>query len=100
MEKEKHFLNFLFNAGEKQQKILLENITKSQMNVIIEAIYNALMGNLTISNNDKKVLKRYRTVIRKLVSKGLSRRSRKALLIKYFKQIILLIKHCEIWLKN
>jgi hypothetical protein len=51
---ERFFLNFLLNANENQQKCLIQHITKSQLNVIIEIIYNAIAGNLTISNNDKK----------------------------------------------
>lgn len=100
VKKEKHFLKFLLNTDEKQQKSLIQTITKSQMNVIIEIIYNALAGNLTISKQDKTALQRYKTVINKLLSKGLSRVKRKKLILKHLKQIILLIKPCEKWLKN
>lgn len=78
----------------------MKHLTKAQMNVLIEVIYNAIMGNLTITTTDKKRLNRYRHVIRKVVSKGLSQKRRKALLFKYFKQIISLIKPCESWLRN
>lgn len=100
MKKERYFLKYLLNTDKKQQKLLIQHISKSQMDVIIEIIFNVLAGNLTISNNDKKALQRYRTVIDKLVSKGLSRAKRKTLLEKYLSQVILLLKPCEKWLKN
>lgn len=100
IQEEKYFLKFLFNTTEQQQKILMKHLTKSQMDVLVEVIYNAIMENLTIAATDKKRLNRYRHVIRKVVSKGLSQRWRKALLLKYFKQIISLIKPCESWLRN
>jgi hypothetical protein len=100
VQNERHFLTFLLNTNKKQQKLLFQNLSKSQMAVIIEIVYNALLGNLTISDEDKNMLHRYRNVIRKIVSKQLSGSKRKSLLVKYFKQIILLMKHCEVWLKN
>lgn len=100
MEKEKYFLKFLLNTSENQQKMLIKALTKSQMSVIVEVVYNILIGNLKISDNIKKSLKRYRNVIRKFVVKGLSQKKRRALLLKIFKQFILLIQPCESWLKN
>ena len=100
IQKEKYFLKFLFNTTEQQQKILMKHLTKSQMDVLVEVIYNAIMGNLTISDTDKRRLQRYRHVIRKVVSKGLSQKRRKSILLKHFKQIISLIKPCESWLRN
>ena len=100
MEKEKYFFKFLLNTSENQQKMLIKTLTKSQIGVIVEVVYNTLMGNLKISDNIKKSMKRYRNVIRKFVVKGLSQRKRKAILLKYFKQFILLIQPCESWLKS
>lgn len=100
LSQEKHFLKFLLNTNEKQQKLLIKHITKSQMDAIVEIVFNALNGNLPLSTDNKKKLKRYRHVIRQLVSKGLSRSRRKKILIKYIKQSILLLKPCETWLKN
>lgn len=100
LQKERHFLKFLLHTNEKQQKILLKNLTKPQMSVIIEVIYNILVGNLIIPDIDKKRLKRHKHNIRKVVSKGLSQKRRKAILLKYFKQFIVLLKLSESWLKN
>lgn len=100
VKKEKYFLLFLINASENQQKLLMSNLTKNQIKVIIEVAYNALMGTLVLDENDKRKLKRYRHVIRKLVSKEITVKKRRALLSKYYKQIILLIKPCQLWLKN
>ena len=100
LQKEKYFLFFLLNTSEYQQKILIKHLTKPQMNVIIEVVYNALLGNLIIPNENKKRMKRYRHVFRKLISKGISQKRRRAIILKYFKQIIALIKPCETWLRN
>ena len=77
IKKEHIFLKFLFNTTENQQKLLMSNLTKSQINVIIEVVYNALKGNLIISEHDKRRLKRYRCIIRNIVSKGLSLKKKK-----------------------
>lgn len=100
LEKEKYFLQYFIHSDIHQQKQLIKNITKSQMDVIIEVIYNALMGNLTISEGDKNTVKRYRKIIRRLVSKGLTRRQRQLILLKYLKYIVLLIRPCKSWLKS
>ena len=98
--KEAFFLKFLLNTNEKQQQVLIKTITKRQISVVIEIMYNVLYGNLNISSDDINKLKRYKTVIRKLVSKGLSLTKRKDLLLSYYKQILILIKPYEKWLKN
>lgn len=100
LRKEKYFLHFLLNTCEHQQKMLIKHLTKSQMDVLIEVIYNAIIGNLAISDGDKKRLKRYRHIIRKVISKGLSQKRRKDIILKYLKPFISLIKPCELWLKN
>lgn len=100
LQKERHFLKFMINTNEKQQKMLIKNLTKSQLAALIEVIYNAIRGNLVIPEKDKKNLKRYRHVIRKVISKRLSQKRRKAILLKYFKQFLALIKPSESWLKN
>lgn len=93
-------MKLLFHTCVKQQGVLIETITKIQMRIIIEIVFNALQGNLTISEKDLSKLKRYKAIIRQLVSLGLSFKKRKELLLKYFKQILLLITPCEKWLKN
>lgn len=100
LEKEKYFLKFLLDTSEKQQRVIIQNITKPQMRVIIEIIFNALKGNLILSENIKNKLKRFRNVIRKLVSKIVTFSARKQLLLKHLRQIIQLIKPCVLWLKN
>ena len=73
-------------------------MTKNQLDVIIEIVYNALKGNLNISSDVKDKLKRHRHIIRLLVSKGLTRSKRKKILKRYFKLIITLIRPCEEWI--
>ena len=91
LKEEAVFFNFLLTTNEKQQQLLLKTITKTQMSALIEIIYNALHGNLIISESDIKRVKRYKNDIRRLVAKGLSFKRRKELLIKYFKQVLILI---------
>ena len=99
-KKEKYFLQFLLATNINQQRVIISHTTKIQMSVIIEIIFNALRGNLSLSKDIKNKLNRYRHVIRQLVLKRLAFKKRKMLLLKYWKQVIQLITPCQTWLKS
>lgn len=82
--KEAHFVGLLLHADKSQQRALLRTISKNQMRVLVEVIYNVLHGYGNITEKDKIYLKKYQSVIRRLVDKHTAARKRKNLLLKYF----------------
>lgn len=62
------------------------------MKALVQIAYNVLIGNRTLSKQNKKQLKRHRMIIRRFVSKSLSFEKRNKILCKYFKYILILIK--------
>ena len=95
IRKEASFLRLLLVTTTKQQKALIKTITASQMNALVQIVYNVLQGNRTISSDLKKKLKRNKRSIRRFIGKGLTLRNRVKLLLKHFKSILLLVKVVE-----
>lgn len=87
LKKEKTFLRLLLHVDIKQQKALLNTIQSSQLQAIVQIVYNVLMGMRDLTTKDKNRMKRYKNIIRRFVSKALSFKERKRLLYKYFKHI-------------
>lgn len=77
LKKEGHFLCFFVHASRAQQIGLCKIMDKSQMNVLVQIIYNILMGNRTLPKADKLKVQRHKAAIRKFVSKGLSLKQEK-----------------------
>lgn len=92
IKNEKYFILFLLTTNRKQQKALLRTITKSQLQALVQIVYNIIHGFRSLPENDKKKLQRFRSVIRKFVSKRLSISKRTALLLKHLNQFILILK--------
>ena len=57
----------------------------------MQIVYNVLVGNSVLSSSNKKKLKAHKTVIQRFVSRELPQEKRKELLLKYFKQILILV---------
>ena len=92
IKKEKHFILLLLSTNRKQQTALVKTITKSQLQAIVQIVYNVIHGFRSLPENNKKKLQRFKSVIRKFISKGYSLKKRSALLLKYLKQFILIIE--------
>lgn len=88
IKKEKDFLRLLLNTSIKQKKVLLRAIDKSQLNAIVQIVYNLMLGYHPLADKDKKQLAKHKTVIRQFISKSISLKKRKELLLKYFKYIL------------
>lgn len=86
------FLRLLISTSSSQQTLLIKSIQPKQMEALVQIAYNVLIGNRTLSKQNKKQLKRHRMIIRRFVSKSLSLEKRKNILCKYFKYILKLIK--------
>lgn len=92
IKKERDFLRLLLNTSNKQKKMLLQSIEKSQLNAIVQIVYNVLQGYRPLPKKDKKELAKRKGVIRQFVSKGVSLKRRKKLLLHNFKYILPLIR--------
>lgn len=91
IKKENDFLRLLLTTSDKQRKALLQTIERSQLRAIVQIAYNLLVGYHPLPEKDKKKLEKRKDVIRQFVSRGISLKTRKALLLKYYKYILLFI---------
>lgn len=90
--KEAYFVGLLLSADQRQRRILLQTISKPQLEALIEILYNILHGYGSLPEKDKQHLKRYQSVIRDFVNRRMSYRQRKTLLLKHFNLLYRLLK--------
>lgn len=64
------FLRYLCNCKSKQQKLIIKNATKDQINAICEIILNILNGNLKINELQFKKFSSKKSVLRQIVNKN------------------------------
>lgn len=88
IKKEKDFLRLLIITTNKQKKALIQAIEMSQLRAIVQIVYNLMVGNRSLPKKDKKWLAKRKSIIRQFVSKGISFKRRKELLLKYYKYIL------------
>lgn len=88
IRKEIYFLRLLLHTSNRQKKVLLQSIEKSQLRAIVQIVYNLMQGYRSLPEKDKQQLAKRKAVIRQFVSKNISFRKRKALLFKYYKFIL------------
>ena len=77
------FLRLLLSISTKQRQAILKMVEKTQLRVIVQIVYNVLMGNRELNQSDKTSLIKHKTVISRFVSQSLSDKERKRLLVKY-----------------
>ncbi|OOZ38117.1 hypothetical protein [Solemya elarraichensis gill symbiont] len=83
---------FLVEASDEQRKVLVKTLTEQQLHAVNEATYNVLHGVCAIQRKDKKILDEFKTVIRRLVSKELTAKQQRRLLIKHHHILPLILK--------
>jgi hypothetical protein len=91
VKKEKHFLVLFLSTSDAQRRALINSITSSQLKAVVQVVYNALQGNLTVNDRVIRAVKGSRLVIRRFISKDLSHQQRKRLLSKYTNQFLMLL---------
>ena len=99
LTKETDFLALLLKTSDKQIRALLKTIQLSQLRAIVQIVYNVLLGNINISEKDKKLISNRKSSIRRFVSKGVSFKERKKILLKNDKYIIVILKNVK-WREN
>ena len=68
--KSKSLLLYLSEATNKQLSLFLKIADKGQILVLKETVFNLLLGNLPITEEDKKALKKYKNFLREFARKG------------------------------
>ena len=63
-------LTALVHATAKERKALLKAFDVSRIQTVCECAYNLLRGNVSVSDKQKKLLKKYKTVLRRIVKQG------------------------------
>lgn len=81
-EKMKVFCMFLLMSSKEQFNYMLKSITKEQLQIILEILYNISNEIVMIPTEDKRKLKKYKINARKLLSSDLKWTSRRRLLWK------------------
>ena len=85
-ELEKVFLRFMLEATARQTKLILQEITPTQLQAIGEVCLNLMHGSIT--EDLLRDLKPFRGLIRQLADKSLSTKRRKQITVKQSKQLV------------
>lgn len=64
LNQQKHLLEVLRTANPKLRKVILQNADNKCIHAIAEIIINLMQGNVPISKNQKKKLKKYKNTFR------------------------------------
>lgn len=82
------FLKATTSAHPEQCKALLQTAKQAQLDAICEIILNIVRGTITLKDEVFVKAKRFKKVLRQLVTKcGSKNKSRKELMVKYFRII-------------
>ena len=94
MKIRKHLSLFelLLEATDEQRLALLKTLNPTQLQAVLEAIYNVLRGTCPIEDKLKKTLYPHRRVLRGLVSKNITRQQQQRLLVKHRSVVALALK--------
>ena len=60
IKSERHFILLLLTTKRKQQIALVRTITKSQLQALVQIVYNIVHGYRSLPENDKKKLRRFK----------------------------------------
>lgn len=66
----KDFLKALLTLKPKYRDALLKSCGEEEINCISECIYNVLKGKVPLKSQEKIKLKKFKNILRKLISKG------------------------------
>lgn len=78
----KTFCLFLLSGSKEQVMHILKNITKEQMQIILEITLNIVHNTLTISTKDRNEMGKYKNLVRKILAPKINWSLRNVLLWK------------------
>ena len=73
----------LVHSSDDQKSALLKTLTPVQLKAVLEAIVNVLRGYCPLNDKEKKTLIKHKDIIRRMVSKELTRMQQQRLLNKH-----------------
>lgn len=74
-------LKALHTLKPKYCTALLKVCRDEEINCLCECIYNVLNGKIPLKDQDKSRLRKYKSILRKLISKGKKTKSRKQIIV-------------------
>lgn len=92
MKRKLYLVQFLLNTQTQQIPKIIKILSKDQLQWIIEIIYNVVHEVCPVSDGDKKLLSKKKSVIRHLLSKQLTRYQRKEILQKLKLQLPIFLR--------
>lgn len=82
VQKHIDFLKLLATTHKKQRIQLLHTISGSQLDVLVETVYNILNGVCPLTKTEEQSLKKHKTLLRKVVDKKLSNRIKQKIFLR------------------
>jgi hypothetical protein len=80
LEANKEFLSLFRRTHPSQRRVLVDSASGDQLDALCACVYNILVGNVPISDRDKKKLKKYKKQLCILASRKSSRKYKKSVL--------------------
>lgn len=90
----KTFVHFLLICSPQQLEFLLKTLTKAQLQVIVEIIFNVVKGVCAISDKNKTVLYKRKRLIREVILPKLTSEQRKRRLRKLKRILPIFLEAC------
>lgn len=89
-----HFAQFLLTVNQKEMRQIIKFLSKEKLQWVIEILYNVVQGVCPITDLDKKLLSKKKSIIRQLFSKQITLNRRKLLLVKLSPLLPIFLKIC------
>jgi hypothetical protein len=81
-EEQRAALQVLINSSPQLRKALVRHADKKLICTICEVVYNLLRGNVELQEKEKKKLRKHKTTLRALISKGKNWKQKKTIIQK------------------
>ena len=88
LKKHWSFIQLLVSTPKPQRLALLKTLTDEQLGVLCEIVLNTLQGHLSVPPQTIQTLKRYKTFLRSLTLKQLSKIKKKSAILSNHKVLI------------
>ena len=92
VKKHWNFLQLLISTAASQRKKLLDTITSGQLKAIVEIVVNVLQNVLRIPASYKRQLIAHRRVIRRIADRTIDLASKKRILSRHARTVVILLK--------
>lgn len=75
-QKHLSMLKFLQTANLKQQKFVIKHLSDIQLKIVSELALNLLQGTIPLTDEEKRFLKKYAKLLRKLANKDVPKKKK------------------------